>query len=98
METSLANIARLNTVLPSEIDLSDLRQFTIVFGRLIFNDPTPWRAVAQEIGVTPQTLSRLAYGETKEPRLSTIRKVAEYYGYSCKLTLQSASQKTKISV
>ena len=61
--------------------INDIEDFRKIISPLIFNDPTPWSVLAEKVGVNPQTIKRLAYGETQFPRYQTMVLIALYYGY-----------------
>lgn len=49
------------------------------FARVRILTQTELRAVAEATGIPKSTLSKIRYGETSDPRLSTVRKLIEHF-------------------
>ncbi len=59
--------------------------------KLLRADRGRWAAVAAATGLTRMQVSRIASGETKNPRIDTAQKIADYYKVRARRTQRQAA-------
>lgn len=92
-QTSIKNIAACLGVSVSELTGEEMYEIFVQLCRKW--GTTPYR-ISKETGVSQATLSTWKTG-TNKPRLSTLKKIADYFGVSVEYLMGETSQKEKLA-
>ena len=75
------NVRRVPLRDRDEIDLTSSHRAAAILQQHLFHDVRSVTHIAQRTKLSAQTVSKLLYGVTKEPRFTTILALMKFYGF-----------------
>lgn len=64
-----------------EVNLTNLRDVADLIHKEIWDTNETFKSIAEATGLSPRTISKLNYGETKFPRWHTVIALLQHFGY-----------------